>query len=122
MQVEQFDPVDGSVVLRGQEPGVVGNHDARAPEAGPNLRPVEDCHRGPGIGRTSLPAAGAAVQRGLIGVVLRRTAMRAQHHQSPEPPGQAHGRQSDLGEQHLFVMRHGRGVEHGLRLRSDRVT
>ena len=117
MRVKQFDPVHRGVVLGGDEQGVRGDLDTHAAQPGANLGTIEDRDRGAGVGAAGLATAGAAVQRCLIRVVLGGAAVRAQHHQPSESPGQAHGGERHLGEQHLLVVRHRGQVDHR---RSDR--
>ena len=109
--IEQGHPVDGGVVLRGDEERLGRDVDADTAQSGADLRPVQDRHRGAGVGGPTLPAARAAVQRRLVGIVLGGAGVRAQHDEPAEALGEAHHGQRHLCEEHLLVMRHGVEVD-----------
>ncbi len=120
--VQQRDAVGGGVVLGGKEIRLRGDVDAQDPQLCAHLGLVEDRRSGARVGATGLPAAGTAVQRRLVRVVLGGAAVPAQHHQPAEAAGESHGGQCHLGEQCPLVQREIADTEFGRGGRCHQVT
>ena len=89
-------------MLGGEEPGVVGNPESAAEQLGAHFGVVRHRRERPGTGVAMFAAAGAAVQRPEVRVVVGLAAVPAQHHEPPEVPGQADGAQPAFDEPGLL--------------------
>ena len=108
--VDDADAVGGGIVLRRQEMRIARDLDAARLQEFPDGGLVR--HRGddPGIGQALISAAGPAVERRLVRVVLGRAAVRAEENHAGEIGGQSHQPQRGLHE--ISLLGHG---EPGLR-------
>jgi hypothetical protein len=91
------DLVGRRVVEAGEEQGVVRDVDPAGPEAGADVRIVQDGGGDAGVGLARMAAAGAAVEAGGVRVVDGGAAMAHQQDEAREAAGQRHGAQHGFG-------------------------
>ena len=100
--VDDADAVGGGIVLCRQEMRIARDLDAARLQQFPDGGLIG--HRGddPGIGQALIAAAGPAVERRFVRIVLGRAAVRAEENHAGEIGGQSHQSQRGLHEISLF--------------------
>lgn len=89
-------------MLRGQKMGISGNGNATGEQLGPHGRMVRHGGDGSRVGQALIAAAGAAIERRLVGIVLRRTAMGAENHHPRKIRRESHQAESGFHEVRLL--------------------
>ncbi len=97
--------IPGRVMLAREEPGVLRNGKAALAQQHPHRRLVPHSSEDPGVGSPGTPATGPAVQRGGIGVIIRRAPMPTEKHKPGEGPGEAHEPKGGLDDCGLLSQR-----------------
>ena len=101
-QVEQLHLVGRRVHLAGEKVGIGRNLDSILGQPLSHFLIVRHHGEDAGVGLPFVPAAGAAVQRGFIGIVVRCAAMGAEQDEPCEILRQSHHAQGCVHREHLL--------------------
>ena len=102
-EIEEIDLVGGRVVLSGDEIGILRNRDAVLGQLFAYQGFVGHDRDHPRVGLAGVAAAGAAVEGGFKGIVLRAAAVAAKEHETGEVSRQAHDSERGFHGQNLLA-------------------